>query len=287
MLPIGALFILGPIVSVVLNGLRAPDGGSDVSLLVGASPALGMALGCAMLAAASMYGLVCTRLLDPRTGTLSAGFMLAWAAWRTGNLAEVYRLGADTGTLVTLAVEAAIVCSLTLVLCLLIAQWARQDHRPTPGDLPGPHLASLRQLGQLPVLVGVGAGTVVALVVAHLVAFNPLRGQTLMAGVLGAIAAGAISRLVICSMREGDAPSVAPFAAVLLAATIAPLIGLVAPGGSKLEAAAVAGTLPGPLVIQPLDWAAGMLIGTPIGLAWSGSAITRSSQTQRARKTAS
>lgn len=282
MLPIAALFLLGPVSTLNLAALQSLEGGRDVSLLVSAAPAIGLGFGLAIIVGAAIYGIVCAKVVDPRTGTLSAGFLVSWAAWCTGNMEHIFRFEPGAGTLIRLCIEALIVCAATGVAALLIAGAARADYEPMHGDLPGPHLRSLRGLFKTPVLGGVAAGAAAALVVAHVVAFNPLRGQALMAAILGSIAAGAVTRLVIRAWANEEAPSAAPYAAVLLAATAAPLIGFVVPGASKLGTAALQGTLIGPLVVQPLDWAAGVLIGVPMGLAWAGAAVTKAREAESA-----
>lgn len=282
MLPIVALFLLGPISTLGLEALQSHEGGPDVSLFVNATPAIGLGLGLALLVASGVYGLMCARLVDPRTGTLSAGFLVSWAAWRTGNMELLLRFEPGSGTLYRLCLEAIVVCTAAGAVALLIAGAARADHQPTHGDLPGPHFGSVHRIVRPPVAVAIVAGAAGALVVAHVVAFNPLRGQALMAGVLGSIAAGAVTRLVIRAWVNEEAPSAAPYAAIVVAAAVAPLIGLVLPGPSGLETAAVQGTLIGPLKVQPLDWAAGMLIGTPMGLAWAGAAVHKARDAESA-----
>lgn len=273
MLPVLALFIVGPVITLPLAALKGIDAGHDVSLLVSANPGLGLLLGLTVLVAATVYGLLSAKLVDARTGTLSAGFLLAWAAWRTGSMEWLFRLQPGGGTLIRLALESALLGVGSLFICLLAARTGRGHHENPHADLPGPHLGSIRQLANPQVLVGVGVGALATLVIAHLVAFNPLRGQALVAAVLASIAAGAVTRLVIRAAANREAPSASPYAAVLLAGIVGPVIGFITPGPARLGDAALHGSLLGPLLVQPLDWAAGMLIGTPIGLAWAGAAV--------------
>ncbi|KAA0212973.1 MAG: hypothetical protein DYG94_13455 [Leptolyngbya sp. PLA3] len=282
MLPVLALFIVGPVITLPLAALRGVDAGHDVSLLVGANPLLGILLGGTLLLAAAVYGWLSARLIDARTGTLSAGFLLAWAAWRTGSMEWLFRLQPGSGTLIRLSVESTILGVGALVICLLIVGSGRGRHENPHADLPGPHLGSLKQLANPQVLAGVGVGALAALVIAHLVAFNPLRGQALVAAVLASIAAGALTRLVIGAAANREAPSASPYAAVALAGIVGPVIGFITPGAARLDDAALHGTLLGPLLVQPLDWAAGMLIGTPIGLAWAGAAVHKAHDVESA-----
>lgn len=259
--PCLALFIIGPVLSRLIGGLRADDGGPDVSLLVSARPALGLVMGLIGVAAALAYGGIAGRLLGERTGTLSGGLLLAWVAWMTGDLSLVLRLEGSAGTLALLAAEGLAVCGLALAGVAVIA-------RLSPDRACEPMGVETKRLAKWPALAGALAGAAAALAVAWLVAFNGLRGQGLMAAVLGSIAAGAISMLAAQSLSGEKPPVLMPFLAVLIAAALGPLVGFVRPGAGELASAMIDGSLPGVLMIQPLDWAAGMLLGVPIGIGW-------------------
>ncbi len=94
-----------------------------------------------------------------------------------------------------------------------------------------------------------------------------------MAAVAGAIGAGVVTPMVIAAMGADRPVWFAPFLALLVAGIVAPLIGFIAPGAEHLEKAFINATMPGALVVQPLDWAAGMLLGVPIGMAWTAASI--------------
>jgi hypothetical protein len=119
-------------------------------------------------------------------------------------------------------------------------------------------------------VAGAVLGAAAGLAVAWVVAFDGLRGQALMAAVLGSIAAGAVSVLVVRSLSDEEGSAATPYAAAVVAAVAGPLVGLVAPGPAELSSAIVGGSLPGVLMVQPLDWAAGLLLGVPIGVGWIG-----------------
>jgi len=256
-----------------VGSLRGVDGGSEVSLLMSSAPALGLALGLIGVAVAIAYGGIAARMLGERTGTLSGGLLLAWVAWRTGNMALVLRLHGSSGGLIMLAIEAAVVGSIALVGIALIAHLA-------PEHKNGVIRAESKALLKLPALAGIAAGAVAALAAAWIVAFDGLRGQALMAAVAGAIAAAVVSRLVGQSLGHDTPPKLVPFLSILLAAIAAPLIGLVSPGGGELAAAQIDGTLPGVLMIQPLDWAAAMLLGVPIGIGWTSAMVEKATESK-------
>lgn len=68
---------------------------------------------------------------------------------------------------------------------------------------------------------------------------------------------------------------VAVMLGVLLAGVIGPLVGLVMPGSGKILQAIAAGDMPGFLVMSSLSWAAGAMIGAPIGYSWVESSVAR------------
>ncbi len=68
---------------------------------------------------------------------------------------------------------------------------------------------------------------------------------------------------------------VAVMLGILLAGVIGPLVGLVMPGSGKLLQSIAAGDLPGFLVMSSLSWAAGAMIGTPVGYSWVESSVAR------------
>ena len=254
----------------LVGSLHAGDGGHDVTLLVNAAPAMGLIFGLGSVIVALAYGALAGRMLGERTGTLSGGLLLAWIAWNTGDLGMILRFDGSAATLVKIAVEAALVGGLVLAGTALIARMA-SDTEPKATRL-GDELKALCTPASL---AGMAAGAAAALAIAWVVAFDGMRGQALMAAVIGAIGAGAVSRLVAMSLADGHPARLMPYASVLLAAVVGPLIGLAVPGAANLSSAVIDGTIAGPLLVEPLDWAAAMLLGVPIGIGWTA-AITHS-----------
>lgn len=68
---------------------------------------------------------------------------------------------------------------------------------------------------------------------------------------------------------------VAVMIGILLAGVIGPMVGLVMPGSGKLLQSIAAGDMPGFLVMSSLSWAAGAMIGAPIGYSWVESSVAR------------
>lgn len=282
-LPLVAVFLLGPACASLVGGLKAGNGSHDVSLIMSSSPAVGIVFGSVCLLAAALVGIVGARSVDARTGTLSAGLVVGWAAWRTGTLDQVLLLHPHAMTLVLLAIEGLIVGSLGLVAAFAIMRGVR----PSPDDVHGAVEAPVRACMTKAGLVGAGVGAVAALVVAHIVVFSPLRGQALGGAVLGGIAAGAIGSLAGASVSDKPAAPIAIFASMLLAACVAPLVALVVPGVGRLPTSVLEANIPGPVLVQPLDWVAGMFIGVPIGMGWASASIGKThTRTSGAARTA-
>jgi predicted permease len=277
-LPCLALFILGPIMGRLVGTLHAGDGGHDITLLVGAAPAMGLVFGLGSVIVALAYGALAGKMLGERTGTLSGGLLLAWIAWNTGDLGMILRFDGSAATLIKIAVEAALVGGVVLAGTALIARWS-EDTQPKATGVRD----ELKALTSPASLAGLAAGAAAALAVAWLVAFDGIRGQALMAAVFGAIAAGAVSRLVAMSLADGHPARLMPYASVLLAAIVGPLIGFAVPGAANLSSAVIDGTIAGPLLVEPLDWAAAMLLGVPIGIGWTAAITHAAGESKPAR----
>jgi len=105
--------------------------------------------------------------------------------------------------------------------------------------------------------------------VVWLVAQSPLKGQVVIATPLGAMAAGLVGRLV--------APTVQPvllFPAVCVFGALGQwVVGLTLPDDPS--ALVAAGRLPNLILPLPIDYAAGALIGIPIGISWGNGFIEK------------
>jgi len=96
-----------------------------------------------------------------------------------------------------------------------------------------------------------------------LIAKSPLQGQTLMAVVLGAMAAGVVGRLVsphVQPLLLFAAPCFFGAAGQLAAAMVTP---------DPIADAYIASTLPALALPMPIDYAAGSLMGVSMGLGWA------------------
>jgi len=113
-------------------------------------------------------------------------------------------------------------------------------------------------------LRGLAAGVLI-IPAAWLFARSDLKGQTLMAVVLGGMAVGLVGRLL--------APHVQPrllFGVTCLFGALGQLVGMMMVRGTLADAF-VAQTIPNICMPMPIDYAAGSLMGVAMGLGWAKS----------------
>lgn len=266
--PIIALFVLGPMAASRVAALRTFATGEETTLLsAGVLPGL-LAL-VAVAGLALLAGLIGSTLLGRDAGLGAAGLVAAWSAMRTGDMALIHLQAGGAGLAFSSAFEGALLAVVGVAVVRAVERTARDG-----GEAPGLSERSLRQDLAQPaaLLLPLALGVVVTLAASFLVARSGLRGQGLMSGVLAGIAGGAAAHLG--GWFFGKPVGVRTSAlAVLAAAPLAPLVGLVVPGAGELASAARTGTLTGPALLQPLDLLAGGLIGGPMGWRWAASTM--------------
>ncbi|MBX3383290.1 MAG: hypothetical protein KF864_07255 [Phycisphaeraceae bacterium] len=275
-----ALLAIGPVVGWMVRSLRDTDGGTAHTLLVSGSPLLGLLIMLVSLVAAGVMAVVGTRVFSLGTGLLSGGFVFAWTGWWLGSVDAIIRRAGNGGSLVWLSVEAALAMAGACVLTLMATHAARanqpelvltgdgvavQDHRRLLVRAC-PDGAWAKPLALCGVVGAAAAGVAVTIV-----AVSMLKGQTLMACVIGGIAAGAAANWIAGVLGTVIQPAT-PVLAMSVVATVAPIAAMMMHGGGALDAAFSLSLLP---IARPVsfDWAAGALIGVPIGMAWTGAVI--------------
>lgn len=250
-----ALFVFGPLAGMLTGSLRATDGGPDATLLVNATPAMGILVGLGAVAIALAVGIGAALLLGAQPGMTATGLVLAWSAWRTGDVLELIRTAHSAAPLRSLALEGLLFGLLAIVVASAVTAVGRRLHTESARRLFGEK--------PLPVLaVGLVAGAIAA----WLVAVTPLKGQAVISGVAAGIFAAAAGRLV-----DPQAPIPILAAPVFLLAALAPLSGFLVRGHADVVHAAYAGALFPTANITPLDWIAGAFLGVPFGISWATS----------------
>jgi hypothetical protein len=284
-LVLGALIAVGPLAATLLYNLRDADGGHAVTFLVNGNLSNGLAAGVVLLAAAAVVGLVGSHFLSLNTGLLAAGLVLAMGRWREGTLEELVRRAGGGKDLTMLAVEGAVVTLVAAGLTWLMVKVAHRAQQPL-ADPTSPQArvpvearsgALLTGAGEgkpLPVLMAaLVAGVAAAGVVAWLLSVSGNRGQTFAAAIFAAIAAGSAAQ-VMASSRGFHVTPVTPMLSMAVLALAGPIVAAQM-HGSGLMAAVYAGSVFSLARPISLDWAAGALLGVPIGLGWAGSMLDR------------
>ena len=265
---LSTLFVIGPVAAWLTGMIRGEDGGHTVTLLANSSSLRGMLLGLAVMAIAGACGGVASRVVSRDMGLTMAGIVVAWGAWRLGTLETTVANTGDASILLRGAVEALIVgvggAGVAAATVLSAPRGGKVVLRGSADDDKAP----VGRAGVVGALVGVPAAGAVA----WLVAIEPLKGQCVAAAIGAGIAAGAAAQLV-ASMWRVRAGVLAPVVAVMGAAVLGPIVARLM--HDQVVSDAVAHKLLGAGKPASLDWLAGALIGSPIGLAWSRSMLER------------
>jgi hypothetical protein len=248
---LGAALAVGPLAGALTGSLRGIDGSSDASLLIGASPALGVAAGLGVFLLAAAIALPAARLFGAGPGLVTAGLVIAWGAWRTASAEDLVRLAPGGGTAARLAVEGVFagVVGAALVRAIDIGSRRREAKRAESGT--GPALGAI------------GLGLLCGAIVAHLLGVEALRGQAVVSAIAAGIAAG---RLVDPGVRL-----LTVFTPMALLGVLSPLLLIVGTSEASLAEAVNRGSLPHLSMVLPMDWIAGAFLGTPLGVAWAAS----------------
>lgn len=284
-----SLLVLGPLAAWGGGLVSNADGSVAATLLTGASlgaglPALAIVAGC--LLAAAVVG---ARLGDRHEAVLNLGLVLAWVAWTGGRMEEVFRAVSGAGPLVLLAVEGLVMAGLVLAACVVADRFSR---RSTEAEGLSTSVASLtdavRSKAGVPVL---GVAFALGLASAWLFARYGGAGQGLGAAFLGGLIGGVFATQAYESLTKhekkpasGSTGVLLPaLAGMLLAGAVAPLIGIASPGPGRLLEGIARGTLPGWVLVSPASWAAGAMLGVPMGVSLLRSAGKQDAEGAMAR----
>jgi hypothetical protein len=275
------LCIVGPAAGALTGALRASDGSHAASPLFCTSPGLGLAAGVGALVLALIMGLLAAKFVSTAAGFTAAGLVVAWAAWRTGDVDDMIRAAQSGGPLLWQVVEGAFFGILGLLVAVVLFAWGRAEHEPrqdrVPGDVAVAH-AVARSFASILIRVFKGKGglavlpvaVIAAAVAGWLIGVNPHKGQAVFAAIAAGVLGGAAGRLVDF---EVSLPSlVLP---IVVLGVIGPLTGFAFAGGGGIVHAAYKGTLFPLANITALDWIAGALLGIPVGVAWAGSMMEK------------
>ena len=284
-----AILVAGPLAAMFTGALTRADGGTHATLFVSRSVVDALLAMGALVVLALVLGIPGARLFGQRFGLATAGFVFAWATWRTGEADKIIRGTSDASVLHTFAIEGAALMALTLGVVYAITRFGRARYDAehiefrTEPSIP----QDLLRLVKPHSLAAIGAGTVGGAIVASVIAFDALKGQAVFAAFAGGIASAAFARLAGSMIRD-DIPALAYFIPAGLLAILAPLAGGLHHGdASQVLGAVDSGTLLAVAKLTPLDWFAGALLGAPVGLSWIHSMLDQPSQAEDRRSGAS
>lgn len=249
-----AFLVLGPIAGLLVGSLRGSDGGSQATLFVGQSPLQGALAGLGVFVLAAIGGVIGGRAAGFNIALASAGLVLSWAAWLSGRIDEIVEIS-RVSPMQPLIAEGAFVA---LMLIALVATFRRM----VPAE-PEPET----EVGPSAIVVALIAGLGIAAAAAWLIAIEPLKGQTIGAAAVAGLVGAATARLVFLRL-PGWTVIALPAALAILGPLATQAI-----AGDDFVRDVFGQSLFHLGWIMPLDWAAGALIGIPIGLAWTDSVI--------------
>lgn len=258
-----AALVAGPIAGWLVEMARAAHGGTDPTALLSASPVIGVALYAAAFVVAGAVGAAAAKVAHSGVALASAGIVLAWVAWRTARIDDVFRFAGEGPAFWTLAIEGLLMAAGGVGVGALILRMepARGGGKTDEFDglLSGHSLA------------GGIAGLVAGLMAAWALARSDAVGQTFAAAIGAGVAAAVVGRVV--SVR---APVLAFIAVGSLLAFAGPAIAAIMSPADPVRAA-YAGTLIPIARVMPIDWIAGIFIGVPIGVTWANGMVHKHS----------
>ncbi len=267
-----SLIVVGPIAGLLMGLSDGPDGSAGTAL-ISTSPVMGViSLVLGSLLAAGIGAAAAWRC-GLRPGLTCAGIVICWMAGMSASTISAIT-ATEHGPWGSFIVEGVLVavCLLGIGLVLVVAA---RHHIPVPGEHITAQSAeametekSLRFSPRSAAAIAIAAAGGAA--AAWALAVTDLKGQAIAAAAIAAIAIAVISKLV-----DLKTPALGALAAAALLAVVGPAYAMSAVPADSALTSAYAQSLPGIVRLTPLDWAAGALLGTPIGLAWAASIVKR------------
>lgn len=265
---------LGPWALQFLSEIKDADGGHAATLLVGASPLLGVVKGLIVLLVAGGVGAMGAYFFSLGTGYTCAGLVLGWSAWGVSTLGAMAHDRPLPMT--TLAIEGA---GVTLAAGL-IAAWAdliSRSRQPTERKAGAGGWRSLLAIdadgAAAPKAAwgALGLGVITGGATVWFFAGSSDHGQVFVSVMCGAIAAGAAGQLFASAFGATLSP-VTPILSMGAVALLGPIIAGGVHGAGLVHAIYAGEVLP---LARPLSlqWAGGAMLGAPIGIGWAGAML--------------
>ena len=283
-----SLCVVGPIAAMIASGVVAPDGSHSTTFLTSSSMGSGGIALAIVLGLVLVMGVCFGRLIDRREGLLNIAFVLGWVAWTMGRMGEVYRISPESGTLIALAIEGLVVSCAVLLALVLMTNPSKGMVHGHSDDISRFDVGYLK--GALCTKAGIAsmlAAFAGALVISTVWGQNDLPGQSVGVGFFAGIGAGLAGTLAATSInKSGHSIKPTAFApvivGVMLCSVLTPLIGIIKPGSGGLLELVMAADLPGYLIVSPMAWTMGALLGVPMGHSWVEHSVQQAGATQGA-----
>lgn len=279
-----ALVIVGPFVGIPISMLHSPSGSAEATALTSTQPLMGMGFVLVAMVGALLAGWLGSKTVSRGMGMTAAGFVMVWAAARTGAGGMILRDAKSAGGVaVQMAIEAAILAIPALLLVTLVHKVRPMDSDDSEYPLTECRCGLIEGLRDamtsrgIQIVLAAAAGAVFGSMFASI---GMMKGQGLFAGFFAGLIGGAAGGLMLAGV-DNPRPALAPYIGVVLVMIVAPVAGSFY-HGAALRTAAVTGELIGPARLVPLDWIAGMLLGVPWGLSWLASSAKEKVETKRA-----
>ncbi|MCH2135886.1 MAG: hypothetical protein MK101_04810 [Phycisphaerales bacterium] len=247
---IAAGALVAAIARVAIGFFATAQGGLGPTLLDAAHPLPAAVAVAALILVMCTVAIGAARIVSPLLAMGAIGAGLGWGALGLEPMRQVLIEGSIGPT----AVDGVLWTIVVLALSWVLLRSLDRVEPPAGGTHPDP-LASSDALRAA--LVGAIAG----LLAVSLIAQSDLRQQTAVAAVVGGLACGFAGRLASPHVRPVLVPP-----ALVLAGTLAAWIGSMMMD-PQVEAAVVSGDVPRVLLLLPIDWVAGALLGVPMGFA--------------------
>ncbi|MBL8746933.1 MAG: hypothetical protein JNK58_11325 [Phycisphaerae bacterium] len=258
-----SFWVLGPLAMKLMSGVRAPDGGAEASLLLSESPLMALGACAVAFALAGAAGAAGSWAFGVRTGLFVAGLVLVWPAWEGGTVLGILRRTQSVGSLRTLGFEGVVVAVATVALGYVVARsGAGAGGRSEGVERP-------RRGFELADVVGPTVGLIVGAIGAAATARSEMAGQVIAA----AFVAGLVGTLASVLFNSRVNPAVV-LSGLAMLAFIGPASGAVIDGANAVRHV-YDGTITPLARLTPLHWAAGLLLGVPVGASWASGLVKK------------
>lgn len=258
-----AFWGLGPLAMMLMGHVRAPDGGPEATLLLSESPAMALGAAAVVFALAAGAGAVGSWAFGVRSGLFAAGMVLVWPAWESGTVMGLLRRTQSGGSLGTLQFEGLLVAFATCMVAIVVARTDRGAKLTLSGTEAG--LRGIRMNDLVGPIVGLVAGGFGAAACARTEMPGQVIASAFVAGLLGTLASTLFN------------PRMNPAGVLMglsLLAFIGPLSGKVLDGTEAVRHV-YEGTIIPLARLTPMHWAAGLLLGVPVGASWAAGLVKK------------